>query len=141
MSQVDTKTFRVLLACLDLEVNELADRMGYDARYVSNVVNGCTKASPAFRRAFGETIGTLLFGAYHFTKRERYPTAPLLELIERRAVEAPSKRDFYRDIGVNAQGLKENWSVSGLVVDRICCALGVHPTALYGDDYLLEEVS
>jgi hypothetical protein len=141
VSEVDTKTFRVLLACLDLEVNELADHMGYDARYVSNVVNGCTKASPAFRRAFGETIGTLVFGTYHPGKPERYPSAPLLELIQRRAADATSKRDFYRHVGVNAQSLKENGSVSGLVVDRICCALGVHPSAVYGDDYSLAEAS
>ncbi len=141
MSEVDTKTFRVLLACLELELNELADLMGYDHRYVCNVVNGFTKPSPGFRRAFGETIGSLVFGAYRPLSAERYPAAPLLALIRKRAAQAPSKRAFYRDVGVNVQGLNDAATVNGLVVDRICCALGVHPSAIYGDDYSLAEAS
>lgn len=141
MSQVDTKTFRVMLACLELEVNELADRMGYDARYVSNVVNGFTKASPAFRRAFGETLGALVFGTHGPRGAARYPAEPLLALIRQRAAEAPRKQDFYRDIGVSGEALRRHSTFDGVFVDRVCCALGVHPSALYGEEYSLAEAS
>ena len=141
MKGVDVKTFRVMLARLELEVNELAETMGYDARYVSNVVNGFTKASPAFRRAFGETIGTLVFGTYEPRGAERYPAAPLLTLIHQRAAGAPRKRDFYRDLGVSGEALRRRSTFDGVFVDRVCCALGVHPSAVYGDDYSFEEAS
>ena len=141
MSAVDVKTFRVMLACLELEVNELAERMGYDARYVSNVVNGFTKASPAFRRAFGETIGTLVFGTYEPPSAGRYPAEPLVALIRQRASEAPRKRDFYRDIGVSGEALRRHATFDGVFVDRVCCALGVHPSALYGEEYSLARAS
>lgn len=141
MSDVDTKTVRILLACLGLEVNQLADRMAYDAGYVSNVINGFTVASPGFRRAFGETIGSLVLGTYQPRGAERYPATPLVELIRRRAAEAPRRRDFYRDLGINAQQLKARESFDGVFVDRICCALGVHPSAVYGKGYELGEAS
>lgn len=141
MTQVDRRTVRVLLACLGLEVNELADRMGYDSGYVSNVINGFTQARPAFRRAFGETIGSLVLGTYQPRSAERYPAAPLVDLIRRRAAEAPRKRDFYRDLGVNGQQLGDRESFDGVFVDRICCALGVHPSAVYGDAYTLPAAS
>jgi hypothetical protein len=138
---VDVKTFRVMLACLELEVNELAESMGYEPRYVSNVVNGFTKASPAFRRAFGETLGTLVFGNYEPRGAERYPAEPLLALIRQRAAEAPRKRDFYRDIGVSGEALRRRSTFDGVFVDRVCCALGVHPSALYSEEYSLAEAS
>ncbi|MDQ3954131.1 MAG: hypothetical protein M3285_01090 [Actinomycetota bacterium] len=141
MIEVDRKTIRVLLACLELEVKELAEHMGYDAGYVANVINGFTEARPAFRRAFGETIGSLVLGTYHALTVERYPAAPLVELILRRAAEARSKRDFYRDLGVSGDYLKTRDFVDGVFVDRVCCALGVHPTAVYGTDYVLMEAS
>ena len=141
MSAVDVKTFRVLLACLELEVNELAGTMGYDARYVSNVVNGFTKASPAFRRAFGETIGALVFGTHEPRGAARYPAEPLLTLIRQRAAEAPRKRDFYRDLGVSGEALRRHSTFDVVFVDRVCCALGVHPSAVYGDDYSFKEAS
>lgn len=137
-STPDRKTLNILLAALDLEQNELAEMMGYERGYVSNVFNGFTEARPGFRRALGETIGTLILGNYHPVSGERYPAAPLVALVERRASQAPSKRDFYRDLGTNLSCLKAHDSFDGIFVDRICCALGLHPTSVYGHDYELE---
>ncbi|MGH2807785.1 MAG: hypothetical protein ACRDKT_10980 [Actinomycetota bacterium] len=131
----DRKTIRILLACLELEVRELAEHLGYDEGYVANVFNGFTNASPSFRRAFGETIGTLVLGTYEPLTAERYPAQPLVDYVMRRAAEAPSKRDFYRDLGTSTQALKGRHTFDGIFVDRICCALGVHPSAIYGRDF------
>lgn len=137
----DRRTLNILLAALGLEQNELADLMGYEKGYVSNVFNGFTQARPAFRRAFGETIASLVLGSYEPEMRESYPPAPLIDLIDKRAAEAPSKRAFYSDLGTNAQALGKRKCFDGVFVDRICCALGVHPTSVYGRDYDLEEAS
>ncbi len=135
MNPVDRKAIKVFLACLDLEVGELAEHMGYDKGYVVNVLNGFTKASPGFRRAFGETVASLVLGPYEESVKENYPPEPLVQLIESRAAQAPSKREFYRELGTNAQAIKNRKCLDGLFVDRICCALGVHPSSIYGLEY------
>ncbi len=140
-SGVDRKTIKVLLACLDLEVGELAEHMGYDEGYVVNVLSGFTEARPGFRRAFGETIGSLVLGTFEPAMAEWYPTEPLVALIERRAEEAPSRRDFFRDLGTSAQAVRSRKRFDGIFVDRICCALGVHPSSVYGRDHDIEEAS
>ncbi len=141
MKQIDRRTINILLAALDIEQHELAEMMGYDKGYVSNVFNGFTEARPAFRRAFGETIGSLILGTYEPVSRESYPAGPLVELIASRAAQAPSKREFYRELGTNASALKDRDTFDGLFVDRICCALGVHPSSVYGADYDIAEAS
>lgn len=133
MSEVDRKTIKVLLAAPQIEQHELADRMGYDPAYVSNVFGGFGEARLAFRRAFGETIGSLVLGTFDPEAEESYPAAPLLELITARASEGPSRREFYRDLGASSQALKARRTFEGMFVDRICCALGVHPSTVYGD--------
>lgn len=115
--------------------------MGYDQGYVSNVLNGFTEARPAFRRALGETIGSLILGTSEGEVMESYPAGPLLELISQRAARAASKRDFYRDLGTSAQALKNRKCFDGLFVDRICCQLGVHLSALHGSNYGVAEAS
>jgi len=140
-SGVDRKTIKVLLACLDLEVGELAEHMGYDEGSVVTVLNGFTEARPGFRRAFGETIGSLILGTFEPEMGEWYPAEPLAALIERRAEEAPSRREFFRDLGTSAQAVKSRKRFDGIFVDRICCALGVHPSSVYGRDYDVEEAS
>ena len=137
----DRKTIKVLLACLELEIRELADHMGYDEGYVVNVLNGFTEARPGFRRAFGETIGSLVLGTYEPETAERYPAQPLVDYVMRRADEAPSKRDFYRDLGTSSQALKSRKTFDGIFVDRICCSLGVHSSSIYGHDADIEEAS
>lgn len=129
--EVDRKSIKIILAALDLEVHELATAMGYDAGYFTNVTNGFTQASPGFRRAFGDTIATFVFGQFEPSKIESYPPGPLLELVQRAASRAPSKREFYRELGTSAQALKSRKSLDGILVDRICCALGVHPSSVY----------
>lgn len=141
MNKVDRKTINILLAALDIEQHELAEIMGYDKGYVSNVFNGFTMARPGFRRALGETIGSLLLGTYEPAVKETYPAEPLLELISKRASLAVSKREFYRELGTNAQALKNRKSFDGLFVDRVCCQLGVHPSYVYGSDYEVAEAS
>jgi transcriptional regulator with XRE-family HTH domain len=138
---VDRKSLHILLAALDIEQHELAEMMGYDRRYLSNIFNGFAEARPAFRRAFGETIGTLILGKYDAEAKEYYPAGPLLELINQRAEEALSKRDFYAEIGANAQALKNRKRFDGVFVDRVCCQLGVHPSSVYGADYDIAEAS
>ncbi len=135
MSPVDRKTIKVLLACLELEVKDLADHIGYDKGYVVNVLNGFTKASTRFRRAFGDTVATLLLGTNEDDVKETYPSEPLIRLIEARAAAAPSKQDFYRELGTSAQTIRNRKRFDGLFVDRICCALRVHPSSVYGRDY------
>ena len=132
MIEVDRKTIKVLLACLDLEVGELAERIGYDKGYVVNVLNGLAVARPGFRRAFGETIASLILGTFEPNVLESYPAEPLVRLINRAAEQASSKREFYRDLGTSAQALKGRKTFDGVFVDRICCALGIHPTSIYG---------
>jgi hypothetical protein len=141
VNEVDRKTIKILLASLELEVGELADHIGYDKGYVVNVLNGFTKASRGFRRAFGETVASLVLGPHDEMVKDIYPPEPLVELIESRAAAAPSKREFYRELGTNAQAIKNRKSFDGLFVDRVCCALGVHPSAVYGADYDIAEAS
>ena len=133
--EVDRKTIAILLVVLDIEQHELAEMMGYGRGYVSNVFNGFTEARPSFRRAFGETIGSLILGTYEPQVKESYPAGPLLELISKRAEQATSKREFYSELGTNLQALKNRKCFDGVFVDRVCCQLGVHPTALYGHDW------
>lgn len=135
MNQVDRKTINILLAALDIEQHELGEMMGYDRRYLSNVFNGSLEARPAFRRAFGETLAILMLGTFVAVGSERYPAAPLLALIEKRAAQAASKRDFYRELGTSAEALRRRETLDGLLVDRVCCALGIHPSSVYGSDY------
>ena len=139
--ETDRRAIRVLLAALELEVRDLAEHMGYDEGYVVNVLNGFTEARPGFRRAFGETIGSLILGTFEPETSHSYPAAPLRRLIESRAAEAVSKRDFYRDLGTTQQALRRRERFDGIFVDRICCALGVHPSSVYGSDYDLDEAS
>ena len=141
MNKVDRKTINILLAALDIEQHELSEMMGYDKGYVSNVFNGFTEARPAFRRAFGETIGSLILGTFEPLSRETYPAGPLVELIMARASQAVSKREFYREIGTNTSALRGRKTFDGLFVDRVCCALGVHPSSVYGDDYDVAKAS
>jgi hypothetical protein len=138
---VDRRTIRILRASLDLDTERLANRMGYDTGYVANVLSGFADASPVFRRAFGETIGSLILGTHSLVTRESYPPGPLVALIESRAVEAPSKREFYRELGTSAQAIRGRKSFDAVFVDRVCCALGVHPSAVYGRDYDVEQAS
>lgn len=135
---IDRRAVRILLACLDLEVRELAEHMGYDEGYVVNVLGGFTEARPAFRRALGDTIATLIFGTCEEVE-DSYEPGPLVRFVERAAVEAPNKRDFYRDLGTNAQALRNRKRLDGVFVDRICCALGVHPSAVYGQDFAVKK--
>lgn len=130
-SDPDRKTINILLAALEIEQNHLAELMGYDQGYVSNVFNGFTEARPAFRRAFGETIGTLILGSFEPLSAETYPAEPLTSLVGKRAAQAPCKRDFYRDLGTSQQSLRNRKTLDALLVDRICCALGIHPTSVY----------
>jgi hypothetical protein len=138
---VDRRTINILLAALDLDMGDLADHMGYDYGYVINVLNGFTVAGPSFRRALGETIGSLVLGSHDSEIDESYPPEPLIALIEKRAAAAVSKRDFYRDLGTSHQALRSRKRFDGLFVDRLCCALGVHPSYVYERDYDAGEVS
>lgn len=63
------------------------------------------------------------------------PAAPLVDLVRRRASYAARKRDFYSDHGINMSYLTSRDNLSEVVLDRICSALGVHPSPLYGRDH------
>jgi DNA-binding Xre family transcriptional regulator len=137
---VDRRTLDVLLAVLQIDQRELADRMGYHPAYMTNVVNGMTKVSRPFRKAFGAAVADLILGQDR-SSEDMYPAGPLVKLIESRAADAPMKRDFFADLGVNRQRLKNRDTVSGADIDRICCELGVHPSALYPEMLTIAEVS
>lgn len=137
-SGVDRKAADVILAVVGLEKRELADLMGYRKGYVTNVMNGLTKASPAFKEAFGNAIAELVLGPSG-PPLQTLPAAPLKELIKKRAEQAPCESQFYSDLGINPQGWNKRQVVTEVVVDKICCALGVHPSAIY--DEIHEEAS
>ena len=140
MPDIERRALKVILALCDLERKDLAERLGYERRYVNNVLCGVTRPSPAFCRAFGDTIAELVFGDRCRPGR-LLPTAPLLEMVRRRARYAARKRDFYSDNGINMNYLSSREFVSEAVVDRICSALGVHPSSLYGADADTERAS
>ena len=137
MSDIDRRAVTVILALCDMEQSDFAECLGYERGYVSNVLTGQTRPSPAFCRAFGDTVAELVFGERCRPGR-MLPSAPLLELVRRRARYAARKRDFYSDHGVNMNYLTSRDFVSEVVVDRICSALGVHPSAIYGPDSAVE---
>ena len=130
---IDRRAVQVILALCDMELRDFAECVGYDRGYVSNVLTGQTRPSPAFCRAFGDTVAQLVFGERCRSGR-MLPTAPLVELVQRRARYAPSKRAFYADNGINMNHLSSREFVSEVIVDRICSALGVHPSSLYGPE-------
>lgn len=133
MTDIDRRALRVILALCDIELGELAVCLGYERGYVSNVLTGQTRPSPAFRRAFGDTVAQLVFGEGCGPGR-MLPAAPLVDLIRLRVRYAPSKRDFYSDHGINLSYLSSHDRVSEMLADRICCALGVHLSSLYGEE-------
>jgi cyanate lyase len=137
---VDRRALNVLLAALGIEQRELAERMGYREGYVANVLNGCTKASASFREAFGAAVAELLLGSVEHATMTLAAT-PLVELIRNRAAQAPCKAQFYEDLGITPHGWNKRKGVSEALVDRVCCALGVHLSALYGYGYDVEETS
>ena len=134
------QALNVLLAVLDVEQRELGDLMGYGHGYVANIFNGFTEPSDAFKRALGETLSDLLLGSSR-TAEKYLPAQPLAEFLEQRAREASSRTEFYTALGLKAQGWDKREQVTESLVDRICCALGVHPSAIYGRDYEVGEAS
>jgi hypothetical protein len=134
VNEIDRRAVKVILAMCDMELAEFAQHFGYEPRYVSNVLTGATRPSPAFCRAFGDTVAELVFGERCRPGR-MLPAGPVVELVRRRARYAPRKRDFYSDNGINVGYLSSREFLSEVVVDRICSALGVHPSSLYGDDH------
>jgi transcriptional regulator with XRE-family HTH domain len=131
---VDRKTLNILLAALDIEQRELAERMGYDKGYVVNIFNGFTAPSDGFKRTFGEVVADLVLGSSR-TDVSRLPAQPLIEYLRRRAQEAECRSQFYEDLGLTPQGWHRRKYVSESLLDRICCQLGIHPSEIYGDDY------
>ncbi|MGH2819324.1 MAG: hypothetical protein ACRDJ5_01580 [Actinomycetota bacterium] len=127
---IDRRAINVLLAALDVEQRDVAARMGYQPGYVANVFNGCSPSSDAFKKAFGEVVAELVLGNSNKAARS-YPAGPLRALIERRAGEAVSRMDFYADLGVSCYGWNKRERVSAALIDRVCCAVGVHPSAIY----------
>jgi transcriptional regulator with XRE-family HTH domain len=137
---IDRRALQVLLAVLGIEQRELADRMGYERQYVANVLNGFTKVSRPFRRAFGEAVAELVLGTEKL-RTDIYPAGPLVEILLRRAEQASNRRDFFADLGLNCHGLKERKTFSASEVDRLCCELGLHPSSLYPETQDLEEIA
>src|SRR5918996_5856222 len=140
MTHIDRRAIRVILALCDMDLSDFAKCLGYDRGYVSNVLTGSTPPSPAFCRAFGDTIAGLVFGERCRSGR-MLPAGPLVELVRRRARYAPRKRDFYSDNGINMKYLCSRDLISEVVVDRICSSLGVHPLAIYRPQGGAEEAS
>lgn len=137
---VDRRALKILLAALEMEQRDLASDMGYDVTYVANVVNGFTEPSDAFKRAFGDVVADVLLGPARL-RHVSYPAEPLRRLIAQRAMGAPSKARFYADLGLTSQGWGKRQTVPASLVDRVCCALGVHPSAIYPEFTNIEEAS
>lgn len=137
---VDRRSINVLLAALDIEQRQLAELMGYRPAYVTNVLNGQTPVSAAFRQAFGDAVAELLLGQPD-PAPDRYPAQPLRDLVRRRAAAADSRTRFYEDLGISVHSLSNRDVLPGALVDRLCCALGVHPTSIYGPNGEVEDES
>jgi len=131
---------KVLLAALEIEQRALAKELGYEPGYVANVFNGCTPPSDAFKRAFGDVLADLLLGASR-TEASRLPAQPLAEFLATRAKDTPCKSEFYAELGLSPQGWDKRRYVTDSLVDRVCCALGVHPSAIYGREYEVGNAS
>ena len=136
----DRRALNILLAALELEQCQLATMMGYEAAYVANVFNGFTPPSDIFKLAFGEVLSDLLLGKSR-CEGTRLAARPLAEYLARVAAEAPSKEQFYADLGLTSRGWGNRHFVTEQLVDRVCCQLGVHPSAIYGRDYEVDEAS
>ena len=131
----------VMLAALELEQGEVARLMGYDERYVSNVFNSFTPPSGAFKSEFGRVLADLLLGQTNGGKSRGLRAKPFADYIERRAMQALSVPDFYADLGLSRRGWSNRKFVSEDVVDRVCCQLGIHISAIYGPNSDVEEAS
>ena len=131
----------VMLAALELEQREVARLMGYDERYVSNVFNGFTPASCAFKRELGRVLADLLLGESNGGRSRGLPAKPFVEFLEKRSSEAPNVADFYDDLGLSRRGWSNRKFVSEDLVDRVCCELGIHISAIYSRDSDVEEAS
>lgn len=140
MVSANRQALNVLLAVLDIEQRELADLMGYRASYVANIFNGFTEPSDAFKQALGDTLSDLLLGTSR-TAEKYLPAQPLAEFLEHRSRDASSRREFYADLGLSPHDWNKRERVTDSLVDRVCCALGVHPSAIYGRDYEVGEAS
>ena len=97
----DRTTLNIMLAALDLEHKDLAKLMGYDRVYVGNVFNGFAQPSDAFKTAFGKVFADLILGASRVEQRHDLPARPLYDYLERRAKTAPSRTQFYSDLGLS----------------------------------------
>lgn len=131
---VDRRTINVLLAALEIEQHELAERMGYDKGYVVNVFNTFTAPSDSFKKAFGEVVADLVLGSSR-THVSRLEAAPLIDYLRKRAQEAECRSQFYAHLGLTAQAWNRRKFVTASQVDDICCQLGIHPSEIYGTDY------
>ena len=131
---VDRKALNILLATLDMEQHELAERMGYDKGYVVNIFNGFTPPSDGFKKTFGEVVADLVLGSSR-TDVTRLPAQPMIEYLSRRAGESECRSRFYSDLGLTAQAWNRRKFVTAAQVDDICCRLGIHPSEIYGTDY------
>lgn len=72
-------------------------------------------------------------------KRKGLPAKPFIDYLERRAAQALSVADFYADLGLSRRGWSNRKFVSEELVDRVCCQLGIHISAIYRTD--VEEAS
>lgn len=131
---VDRRTINVLLAAIEIEQRELAERMGYDKGCVVNVLNDFTPPSDGFKKVFGEVIADLVLGSSR-TDVSRLPAQPMIDYLNKRAAESECRSRFYADLGLTAQGWNRRKFVTAAQVDRICCQLGIHPTEIYGAGY------
>ena len=131
---VDRKSINILLAALEIEQRELAERMGYEPAYVVNVFNGFTAPSDGFKKAFGAVVADLVLGSSR-TDVSRLPAAPLTEFLRKRADRAECRSQFYADLGLTAQAWNRRKFVTESQLDDICCQLGIHPSEIYGTDY------
>lgn len=132
---LDRKALKILLAALDLEFADIADALGYQRGYVSNVLTGYRPPSDIFRAAFGELVAELLLGGTVRESNRSLPAAPLARYLARRAAQAHCKRDFYADLGLPSGGWNKRVRVPPALVDRVCCHLGMHPSEIYGREW------
>ena len=137
----DRTTLNIMLAALELEQKDLAKLMGYDRVYVGNVFNGFAQPSEAFKTAFGKVFADLILGASRVEQRHDLPARPLYEYLERRARTAPSRTQFYSDLGLSPHGWNHRKVVTDDLVDRVCCELGIHISSIYGSDSDVGEAS
>jgi hypothetical protein len=128
---VNRVAIRTVLAALDISHAELAELLGFERGYVNNVLSGCSRVTPGFRRALGDVLAQRLLAPRLDEGRTTYPPGPLQELCRERMKRYPSPRSFYAATGVSSTFMSRRQPMGVDLADRYCMALNTTLEKVY----------